>query len=384
MGLGSSVGGLYAAAERRAGWLLVSGLAAATLWNLRQWRRDRRRLAQLEHEKPVAYDLDGTPRVSILVPAWKEAGTIGPCIESILGLRYPDVELIVCAGGDDGTLDIARRYEGSRVIVLEQTSGEGKQGALRRCYAQSTGEVIFLTDADCLLDDASFERTLVPVIAGGENAATGSWRPLDRQRDQPFVQYQWSHHVYRELWMPPYAPALDGRNAAVKRPALEQVGAFEIPAPVGTDLALSRQLRAASHSVRFVRESRVQTEYPETLGDYRRQLSRWFRNPLVHDKGWLTSPSARSHLWAGLAATVLVVAPLPALFSGLLRNLWIGSVLHLLLAQLRTHAVMRHMMGDQAAPSQPLRSCRYLPVGWALMAESLWSFLFCPGKERQW
>jgi len=384
MGLGSSVGGLYAAAERRAGWLLVAGLAAAAVWNLRQWRRDRRRLAQLDRQKPVAYDVDRTPRVSILLPAWNEAVSIGPCIESILGLRYPDVELIVCAGGGDGTLDIARGCEGPRVIVLEQLPGEGKQGALRRCYERSTGQVIFLTDADSILDDACFEGTLGPVVAGGEDAATGSWRPPDRQLDQPFIQYQWSHHAYREIWMPAYAPALHGCNAAIARPVLEAVGAFEMVAPIGTDLALSRQLGAGGYSIRFVRESRVQTEYPETLADYRRQLSRWFRNPLVHEKGWLRSPSARSQLWAGLAATLLVVAPLPALFSGSFRNVWIGSVLHLLLAQLRTHAVLQDMIGQQAPPLQPLRSCRYLPLGWALMAESLWSFLCCPEKERQW
>jgi cellulose synthase/poly-beta-1,6-N-acetylglucosamine synthase-like glycosyltransferase len=162
------------------------------------------------------------------------------------------------------------------------------------------------------------------------------------------------------------------------------VGAFEMAAPIGTDLALSRQLRAAGYSIRFVRESRVQMEYPETLADYRRQLSRWFRNPLVHETRWLTSPLARSHLWAGLAATVLVVTPLPALFSGSLRSLWTGSVLHLLLAQLRTHAVLQDMIGQQAPPLQTLRSCRYLPLGWALMAESLWSFLCCPKKEGQW
>lgn len=384
MGLWSSVGSLYTAAERRAGWLMVAGLAAAALWNLRQWRKDRQRLAQLDQQEPVPHDLERTPRVSILLPAWNEADSIGACIESIVGLRYRDVELIVCAGGGDGTLNLARRYDGPRVAVLEQQPGEGKQGALRRCYARSTGEVIFLTDADSILDDACFEKTLGPVIAGEEDAATGSWRPLDRQLDSPLVQYQWSHHVYRELWMPDYAPALHGCNAAVKREALEKVGAFEIAAPTGTDLALYRQLRPAGYSIRFVRDSRVQTEYPETLADYRRQLSRWFRNQLVHEKRWLTSPAARSQVWAGLAATGLLVAPLLALFSGLLRSLWIDSVLHLLLAQLRMQVVLQDRIGQRAGPLQPLRSIRYLPVGWALMAESLWSLLYSAEKRRQW
>jgi GT2 family glycosyltransferase len=384
MGFASSVKGAYAAAERRAGWLLAGGLATAALWNLRQWHRDRRRLEQLARQKPTKYDLELTPRVSILLPAWNEAPNVGPCIESILGLRYPDVELIVCAGGDDGTLEVARQYERPGVVVLEQRPGEGKQRALGRCFEYSSGHVLFLTDADCTLDNACFEATLSPVVTGGEDATTGSWRPLDRQRDQPFVQYQWAHHVYREMWMPDYAPALTGSNAAVTRQALEEVAAFQAEAAIGTDLALSQQLTTAGYSIRFLRESHVQTEYPETLAGYRRQLSRWFRNQLVHEKRWVASSSARSVLWAGSAATILVVAPIAAIFSGSLRSMWVSGVSHLLLAQLRMQGVLRDTVVEQAVALQPLRACGYLPLGWAFTAESLWSLLCQLEKGGQW
>jgi len=384
MGIVLSLKGLYGTVERRAGWLFAAGGAAAVLWNLRQWRRDRHRLRQLAGQEPDTDHFHETPRVSILLPAWNEASCLGPCIESILNLRYPDIELIICAGGDDDSLDIARSYEGPCVIVLEQHPGEGKQGALRRCFAHSTGPIIYLTDADCILDDTCFEGTLRPLLAENADAATGSWRPLDRQQDQPFVQYQWSHHVYREMWMPDYVPALDGRNTAVKRTMLEKANAFEIEAFIGTDLALSRQLEAAGCAIRFVRGSHVQTEYPETVTCYRRQQSRWFRNPLVHENRWLTSSLARSHLWAGLAATFLVVTPLPAIFSRALRSAWIGSVLHLFLTQLRVQRALQDMIGEQGSPLQLLRACGYLPLGWAVMSESLWSLLCCPKKRGQW
>ncbi|HUW13260.1 MAG TPA: glycosyltransferase, partial [Anaerolineae bacterium] len=129
------------------------------------------------------------------MPAWNEAANIGPCIESVLGLRYPHVELVVCAGGDDGTLSSARRYANSAVMVLEQYPGEGKQRALQRCFEQCSGDIIFLTDADCLLDDDSFERVVAPVASGTEEVATGSWRPLDTQLRNPFVLYQWTHNL---------------------------------------------------------------------------------------------------------------------------------------------------------------------------------------------
>lgn len=384
MGLVSSIRKHYGAAERRAGWLLAVGLAAAALWNLRQWRRDRRRLAQVAGQEPETYDLDGTAPVSILLPAWNEEGNLGPCIESILGLRYPDLELVVCAGGGDATLELARRCESPGVIVLEQRPGEGKQGALRRCYARSTGAVIFLTDADCILDDECFEATLGPVVADGEDAATGAWRPLDRQTDHPFVQYQWAHHVYREVWMGAYAPTLDGRNAVVRQAALEAVGAFEIEAPIGTDYVLSKQLTSAGYRIRFARGSRVQTEYPETIRAYWRQQWRWFRNPLVHEARWLASPVARSHVWAGLAATFLLSAALPALVGGLFRSVWTSSVLHLLLAQLRTHAVLQRSAGALGIQLRPLRACAFLPLGWASLAGGFWSLLCRPRKRRQW
>src|SRR5687768_5466499 len=88
--------------------------------------------------------------VSILVAAWNEAEHIDDLIASCLRWAYPRKELVLCAGGADDTLRRARRWEGAGVRVLEQLPGEGKQGALERCLREATGEIIVLTDADCV------------------------------------------------------------------------------------------------------------------------------------------------------------------------------------------------------------------------------------------
>lgn len=370
---------LYRWGESRAGWVLLAGSIAAAGYNWLKWRADRRRQREIcspQTQLPLPGDAEQIPRVSILLPAWNEAGTLETCLNALERLRYPNVEIVLCAGGQDATFAIAQRHARPGVVVLEQHPGEGKQGALRRSFPAATGEIIFLTDADCLLDDETFERTLAPILAGEDVAVTGAWEPREQQRSLPLVQYQWAHHAYRELWMPDEAPALDGRNAAVRRIPLEKAGAFEVEAPIGTDLAQSKQLQAAGYAIRFARGSRVQTDYPTTLKAYRKQRSRWFRNPLVTEEHWLASPSARSVLREGLAATVLALAAGLAPFSALIRNVWLSGVFHLILAQLRMQAVLIQHHDPRVTITSSLLTLVYLPVGWWITIRELLTMLF--------
>ncbi|MGA9349233.1 MAG: glycosyltransferase family 2 protein [Anaerolineae bacterium] len=370
--------------ETQAGWLLAGGLGVAAILHGFRWWEDKRRIRKFAPEMGEVYNFGETPSVSILLPAWNEADNVGACMESVLNLRYPNKQLVVCAGGGDNTLEIAKGYEGQRVIVLEQRAGEGKQGALRRCFERATGEVIFLTDADCQLDDECFERTLAPVIAGREDVTTGSWRPLERQVEHPFVQYQWAHHIYREVRLPAYVPTLDGRNAVVRRQALETTGAFQGEAPIGTDYVLSKQLTAGGRRIRFVRQSRVQTGYPETIKAYWKQQSRWFRNPLVLGKRWGERALALTHLRAGFAAVFLLAVPMVGgLGSKLLWYPWMAAVCHLILSQVRLIRFAQLYGGLQLTPRW--RYALFLPymvIGWIAMARGLIDSLLPWHRER--
>ncbi|HEY8448057.1 MAG TPA: glycosyltransferase [Thermomicrobiales bacterium] len=224
------------------------------------------------------------PSVSVLLPAWNEASTLGRCLDSLLAIPWPDLEIILCAGGNDGTVEIAKRYAAAhphRIVFLEQRPGEGKQAALRRCYECSRGEVIYLTDADCVIPAETLERMVRAVASGESDAATGPAEPLPEQRHRAWIRHQWATIRAVDRQRPPEATGILGRNCAVRRAAVEATGGFTEPVAIGTDYHFAKRLLSAGMTIRFV-SAPVQTHFAESIGDYLGQQSRWLRNILVH------------------------------------------------------------------------------------------------------
>jgi cellulose synthase/poly-beta-1,6-N-acetylglucosamine synthase-like glycosyltransferase len=222
-----------------------------------------------------------TLSVSVLVAAWNEERTVGRCLDSLLAIECPVLEIIVCAGGTDRTFAIAKGYQSESVIVLEQRPGEGKQQALRRCFERSHGEIIYLTDADCLVPGGVFQAVIAPIRAGACDAATGTSRPREEQIDASLPFFQWSILRAVERRRPATSEGLLGRNCAVRRDALQAAGAFNNSVPIGTDYHLARRLLESGARIRFV-PAAVETLFPERPGAVLRQQSRWLRSIFLH------------------------------------------------------------------------------------------------------
>jgi glycosyltransferase involved in cell wall biosynthesis len=257
----------------------------------------------------------------VLAPAWNEAENLPSHIKAFEALTYPAKELIVCAGGADGSYDIACQHASDQTHVLQQVAGEGKQSALRRSLQVARGDVIFLTDADCLLTEAAFVCTLAPIVNERNAVTTGGYAPLPAQRDNMFVRTQWYIDVYARAGSPDYVEGLIGRNAAITRAALLEVGGFDETVPIGTDYFLARKLVQAGQRVRFVHGSRVETEFKTTLRGYLRQQSRWLRNILLHGRSFGADAQARSAAIQCCIGLGMVIFPLSFPFTG-----WIGGV----------------------------------------------------------
>lgn len=325
---------------------------------------------------------DSSPLVSVLLPAWNEANLLGDCLRSILSLRYPHKQVILCAGGPDGSFDIALQFESSGVIVLEQSPGEGKQAALRKCYTHATGEIIYLVDADCLVDDETFEGVLHPLLEEGEEVATGSWRPLHRQLCNPRVQFQWSHHKQREEGLPTYVETLDGRNTAIQRSALERAGGFCCQVRIGTDYVLSHQLLQAGCKIRFVSQVGVQTEYPESARNYLLQQSRWLRNRLVIGFLFQRWGDVIAHTRAAIVGLFMLLGPLWWIRRGWLRVIWAVTGLHLIVDQVRQYQDLIRV--EQIRPDHHRFLIHMLPnlvLGWFALA---FGFIEALLPRRRW
>lgn len=239
------------------------------------------------------------PLISVLVAAWNEEAYLAAFLDSYCAITYPHKELILCAGGGDNSYQLAQGWQKCGVTLLLQHEGEGKYSALQRGLAQARGTIIYLTDADSVLDDASFARVIAPIVDGTETVVTGGFRPLTAQVGLPFVVAQWmmeqgerSKATTQSGGHPIYTPFLVGANCALARATLAASWRDPLENSIGEDYYLALQLQAMGQQIRFCPASSVQTRYPVRVGDYILRKSRWHRSWLLHhyhlgDRRWL-------------------------------------------------------------------------------------------------
>ncbi|GAB4452652.1 MAG: hypothetical protein OHK0029_03980 [Armatimonadaceae bacterium] len=98
------------------------------------------------------------PSLSVLIPARNEEANIGACVESLCAQEYSGrLEILVLNDGSTdrtGEIVAALAAKDNRVRLIhggELLPGwKGKPNALRQLQAAATGEMLLLTDADCV------------------------------------------------------------------------------------------------------------------------------------------------------------------------------------------------------------------------------------------
>lgn len=358
-------------------WFFAIGLLLSAASNWSRWRRDRALALSLRAQRPGTVDLKSTPKVSVLVAAWNEADLMKDHIESFLRLRHPNKELILCAGGKDGTFDLARLFPEDQLVVLEQRAGEGKQRALQRCLERSSGEIIFLTDADCLLSDDAFERTLAPIINDGEVATTGTCRPLRQQLSSAFVRHRWFTDLYSATRRGNYVSGLLGRNAALRRDVLTALGEFKADVRTGTDYYLGKQVLSRGMRIRYVADSEVETRYSCDVRDYSRQQTRWIRNVVMHGLRFGAYREVAQCLLPAAIGLYMLAGPFSILGLGRLGlAFWLVLWDHMLISRIRYMRYGELLTGYSFEVGGYLSLPALAVIDFAIWALTLWQYPF--------
>jgi glycosyltransferase involved in cell wall biosynthesis len=307
--------------NKHAGLLFLAGLIAVILRQWHLWQEDKQRLAHIQAAPwlPPLETWPRLPKVSALVAAWNEAGNIEAHIQSFLRLRYPHKQLVLVAGGSDGTLELARAFSSSQVVVIPQLPGEGKQRALRKGLDLTDGDVIYLTDADCLLDDRSLEMLIYLLVIGSSKVATGVSHPYCITNPDPFITQQWATQFYAQnYYQPIISNGLFGRNCAITKELLSKCWEVNREVRTGTDYFLALRVRELSETIRYLRFSSVATSYPVTNQAYIAQQVRWIKNLLVLGISYRDYDQVLTGIMGVMSGLVLLVSPLLLLFG------WIG------------------------------------------------------------
>jgi len=115
-------------------------------------------------------------KLSIVVPVYNEKGTLEEIIRRIQATLYDKEIIAVDDASEDGSQDIlgrlAQQHENLRVYYHDKNQGKG--AALRTGFAQVTGDVVIIQDADLEYDPVDYPALLDPIEKGLADVVYGS------------------------------------------------------------------------------------------------------------------------------------------------------------------------------------------------------------------
>jgi len=108
-------------------------------------------------------------KLTILVPVYNEASTIGEIIKKIRNVRLHNSItkeiIIINDGSTDGTEDILKKCEGTTdLTILHLLHNKGKSHALNLGMTYSSGDLVLIQDADLEYDPENYKVLLKPVL----------------------------------------------------------------------------------------------------------------------------------------------------------------------------------------------------------------------------
>lgn len=238
---------------------------------------------------PVA-EKNWLPTVSVVVAAKNEEAHLGECLVSLANLDYPADRLeiiIVNDASTDKSAEIIEAFEHdiSMLKHIHLAKGEktkqGKAGALLAGIEKSRGEILFITDADCVVP-----HTWIRDLLGGFHERVGVVGGFTLVK-QPTSLWQ-KVQAYDWRFLLSVAAAASqlnkpiswvGNNLAVRRSTYEQVGGYQnLEAGFVEDFMLINVIeKETAWQCRFYAsaKSAVRTNAADSLHQLISQRKRW-------------------------------------------------------------------------------------------------------------
>jgi dolichol-phosphate hexosyltransferase len=115
-------------------------------------------------------------KLSILMPVFNEAETLGSAVKRVLAVDYPcEMELVlVDDGSSDGTAEVLATLDDSRLTKHRHAVNRGKGAAIRTAADVASGDYIIICDADLEYAPEEIPLLLTPVLQGEAEVVYGT------------------------------------------------------------------------------------------------------------------------------------------------------------------------------------------------------------------
>lgn len=162
----------------------------AVLWLLTRGRPGR------QSALPAGTDW---PTISISLPAFNEAGSIGRTLDRLLEIDYPIDRrqiVVVSDASSDGTDDIVRSYADLGVELVRVEERKGKTAAEAAAIPHLRGDIVINTDATILIPPGSVKALVQAFqdptvgVASGRDVSVGSSETEANNSESGYVGYE--------------------------------------------------------------------------------------------------------------------------------------------------------------------------------------------------
>ena len=206
--------------------------------------------------------------VSIIVPTFNGASSIGNCLDALLKQTAGrDAEiLVVNDGSTDNTADVVARYFGVRLITQ---SNAGPAAARNRGALEARGTIILFTDDDCVPMPEWLAAMIEPFKDPNVVGVKGVYRTRQRRLVARFVQIEYEDK-YRLMSDVPHIDFIDTYSAGFRRDRFLELNGYDTSFPVACaeDVELSYRMSARGWTMKFVPAAIVYHTHPDTLWRY--------------------------------------------------------------------------------------------------------------------
>jgi biofilm PGA synthesis N-glycosyltransferase PgaC len=216
-------------------------------------------------------------RLTVIVPAYNEAGSIADTVRSLQEQTIPPKEIIVVDdGSSDGTGEVAR--DAGATVIRPASNTGSKAGAQTFALPRVETELVAAIDADTTLAPDAVEKLLTAMEDEGVVAACGFVLPRrvrsvwERGR---YVEYLFAFSFVKQVQDYYGRPLISsGCFSAYRTEALREVGGWP-GRTMAEDMDLTWSFYEAGWKVRFVPEAVCYPIEPHNLDFMHRQLKRW-------------------------------------------------------------------------------------------------------------